>query len=179
MPRPISNPCSLSFFSSPPLFSFHGFRFEITGPAVHGVGFRDHIVRLADSSSCFGWVQNVISSTGVQSVAGEVRCNKFAGPALQQALEKGPHPPLAVVKGVQVRVYEDTKIKLHFSHFKKLDDKRITCFRDEPHCCEDICGPKAMEGGGGRRGYCDVQERRRAVRAPRKDNIKKGQKGCL
>ena len=104
-------------------------------------GFRDHIIRLADKSSCFGWVQNFqSSSSSVQSVVGEVRCNKVVGPLLQSSLEKGPYPPEAKVEDVQVRVYEDTKIKLHFSHFKKLDDARVTCFRDEPHCCEDICG---------------------------------------
>ena len=37
---------------------------------------------------------------------------------------------------VTIKDYEDTKIKLHFSHFKILDKRRITCFRDEPHTCE-------------------------------------------
>jgi uncharacterized membrane protein YgcG len=36
-----------------------------------------------------------------------------------------------------IRVYKDTKIKLHFSHFKILDMARITCFRDKPHQCQD------------------------------------------
>lgn len=35
-----------------------------------------------------------------------------------------------------IRDYKDTKIKLHFSHFKILDKRRETCFRDEPHQCE-------------------------------------------
>ncbi len=38
---------------------------------------------------------------------------------------------------VRIKDYEDTKIKLHFSHFKILDKRRITCFRDEPHICEN------------------------------------------
>ncbi len=33
--------------------------------------------------------------------------------------------------------YDDTKIKLHFSHFKILDPGRDTCFRDEPHPCTE------------------------------------------
>ena len=39
--------------------------------------------------------------------------------------------------------YEDTKIKLHFSHFKICEDDRETCFREPPHQCEWFA-----EGGG-------------------------------
>lgn len=35
-------------------------------------------------------------------------------------------------------MYEDTKIRLHFSHFKILEDGRDTCFLDPPHKCDDI-----------------------------------------
>ena len=42
-----------------------------------------------------------------------------------------------VVDHVHVKDYEDTKIKLHFSHFKLLDSRRETCFRDEPHSCDE------------------------------------------
>ena len=34
-----------------------------------------------------------------------------------------------------IKDYENTKIKLHFSHFKILPDERETCFRDAPHQC--------------------------------------------
>ena len=46
---------------------------------------------------------------------------------------------------MKTRVYEDTKIKLHFSHFKVLDGKRETCFREEPHCCKDLCEGKEAD----------------------------------
>jgi len=35
-------------------------------------------------------------------------------------------------------VYSDTKIRLHFSHFKILEPSRETCFLDTPHQCADI-----------------------------------------
>ena len=38
---------------------------------------------------------------------------------------------------VDIKDYESTKIMLHFSHFKILDDARITCFRDPPHQCPE------------------------------------------
>jgi hypothetical protein len=37
-----------------------------------------------------------------------------------------------------VQHYSDTKIRLHFSHFKIVEESRDTCFYDEPHRCEDI-----------------------------------------
>jgi len=39
-----------------------------------------------------------------------------------------------------MQVYSDTKIRLHFSHFKILDAERDTCFLDKPHQCSDITG---------------------------------------
>jgi hypothetical protein len=45
-----------------------------------------------------------------------------------------------------VRTYADTKIALHFSHFKVLDSSRVTCFTDEPHKCRgDEQDPEAVE----------------------------------
>lgn len=35
-------------------------------------------------------------------------------------------------------MYEDTKIRLHFSHFKILPPSRSTCFVDSPHQCPDL-----------------------------------------
>lgn len=47
------------------------------------------------------------------------------------------HPIGSFVTDVKIKDYEDSKIKLLFSHFKILEDGRITCFRDEPHRCQD------------------------------------------
>ena len=41
----------------------------------------------------------------------------------------------------RIKYYTDTKIKLHFSHFKVLGPERETCFRDAPHQCEDLSEP--------------------------------------
>ena len=37
------------------------------------------------------------------------------------------------------QVYSDTKIRLHFSHFKILDP---VCFLDKPHQCPDLAAQK-------------------------------------
>jgi hypothetical protein len=39
---------------------------------------------------------------------------------------------------MRAQVYSDTKIRLHFSHFKILDSARETCFLDKPHQCPDM-----------------------------------------
>mmetsp|Transcript_11913 Transcript_11913/g.15585 ORF Transcript_11913/g.15585 Transcript_11913/m.15585 type:complete len:160 (+) Transcript_11913:102-581(+) len=109
---------------------FHGFRYEISGN-VQGVGFRDATKEAAENLGCFGWVQN----TDLGTVVGEARCSKKMGPELQAWLKKGPQE--AEVTDVHFKDYEDTKIKLHFSHFKILEDERKTCFRDMPHQCEE------------------------------------------
>mmetsp|Transcript_22947 Transcript_22947/g.47577 ORF Transcript_22947/g.47577 Transcript_22947/m.47577 type:complete len:186 (-) Transcript_22947:46-603(-) len=126
---------------------FYGFRFSITGPAVHNVGLRNHIVSISDKYSCFGWVQNVQRPKSKeqtqegkteQEVVGEVRCAKKYGKIVEGIIRNGPYTEAAVVEGVEVKVYDDTKIKLHFSHFKILNDDRKTCFRDSPHMCEEF-----------------------------------------
>lgn len=41
------------------------------------------------------------------------------------------------------KIYEDTKIRLHFSTFKVLEDNRDTCFVDPPHqCLEFVKNPQ-------------------------------------
>ena len=111
---------------------FYGFRFEIHGN-VQGVWFRKSTQEKADELACFGWVQNTAANT----VVGEARCGKRAGPQLQQWLEHGPSS--ASVSRADFKVYKDTKIKLHFSDFAILDDERSTCFRDDgPHSCSKM-----------------------------------------
>ncbi|CAM9938271.1 unnamed protein product [Heterosigma akashiwo] len=111
---------------------FHGFRYELTGN-VQEPGFRQAIQSAAENDfGCFGWVQNTDRGT----VVGEARCNKRRGPEFQAWLSQGPSG--FQVEGVTFKDYEDTKIKLHFSHFKILEDTRKTCFRDEPHQCEEF-----------------------------------------
>ena len=108
---------------------FDGFRYEVpnTGLTV------DSIVAKADDLACFGWVQ---VSTGREpaTLVGEGRCNKRAGPLFREWLTS--QSGLSAQGSTSAfKVYADTKIKLHFSHFKVLPPERLTCFRDEPHQC--------------------------------------------
>jgi len=52
---------------------------------------------------------------------------------------------------VDIKDYESTKIMLHFSHFKILDDSRVTCFRDPPHQCPEYAtkANATVRGGDG------------------------------
>lgn len=109
---------------------FDGFRFEVHGQ-VQDTGLVEAIVDKADDYACFGWVQHAAAGR----VVGEVRCNKRLGPEFRKWLEHGPWPRGADVSRADFHVYEDTKIKLHFSHFKVLPDQRLTCFRTSPHAC--------------------------------------------
>ena len=45
-------------------------------------------------------------------------------------------------------MYEDTKIRLHFSNFKVLDSARDTCFIDPPHQCSDLTAEQPVEDRG-------------------------------
>lgn len=47
-----------------------------------------------------------------------------------------------------IKDYESTKIMLHFSHFKILDDSRVTCFREPPHQCPEFTSPVNATAGG-------------------------------
>ena len=118
---------------------FYGFRYEVFGK-VQGVWFRKTTQEMADKLACFGWVQNTYRGT----VVGEARCNKVNGPKFEKYLHEGPE--LARVDKVDVLVYPNTKIKLHFSDFPILDDDRETCFRDKPHQCEEFANGEAAEG---------------------------------
>lgn len=67
---------------------------------------------------------------------GEVRCNKEEGPKFLEWLTTEAQASPTVTKNI--KVYADTKIRLHFSHFKILDEKRDTCFMDSPHQCAEF-----------------------------------------
>lgn len=129
---------------------FSGMRFEIhfnnsnsTNFEINTGTMKRSIQRKADQLACFGWVQDSPKGT----LVGEARCNKKMGHTMKTFLlqhEEGNNEQsssndfgLVVVEKVTIKDYEDTKIKLHFSHFKILDSRRETCFRDEPHKCEN------------------------------------------
>lgn len=111
---------------------FFGFRFELTGSNLLESGFERAIQQKADDLGCFGWVQE--SNRG--NLVGEARCSKNNGPKLEKWLKAGH--PAASVDGMEVKVYEDTKIRLHYAYFKILDKSRDTCFLDLPHMCETV-----------------------------------------
>lgn len=106
---------------------FYGFRYEVKGEQGLEIANKEEIQKFADDQGCFGWVQR--NSMGY--LVGEVRCVKKRGPIMQEWLE-------SKFDEAKFRVYEDTKIRLHFSHFKILDDSRDTCFLDAPHQCPNL-----------------------------------------
>jgi hypothetical protein len=116
---------------------FFGFRYEVKANLGGGSSQGDDIGSVmksiqskADDLGCFGWVQE---NTARQSLVGEVRCSKAKGPMMQEYLDKvGP------TGTGQFLVYPDTKIRLHFSHFKIVEQSRDTCFLDMPHKCPDL-----------------------------------------
>ena len=107
---------------------FYGFRYELK---LNGNidGFEQQIVNEGDKYGCFGWIQYKIENTWV----GEARCNKKNGPKFEQYLIHIPNTINVVTK-----VYEDTKIRLHPSHFKIYDSSKDTCFVDPPHQCNEL-----------------------------------------
>ena len=103
---------------------FMGFRYEIFG-AEEDVAFA--VRGKADDYGCFGWIQD--SPRG--SYVGEARCAKDVGNDFKDFLT-------STGTDFIIKDYEDTKIKLHFSHFKVLPASRTTCFPDdEPHKCHE------------------------------------------
>ena len=103
----------------------------------------------ADEEFCFGWIQH----TKMNTVVGESRCLKRNGWRLKQYLIERVaesnsmqlllDPAKSDNQSIVFKDYEDTKIRLHFSHFKILDSERETCFKDKPHQCpeEDLLVP--------------------------------------
>ena len=111
---------------------FYGFRYEISGSKILNIGFENAIQQKADDLGCFGWVQKTQKAT----LVGEARCGKLNGPVFEEWLKAGYSP--AIIERVQIKIYDDTKIRLHFAYFKILDDDRDTCFLDAPHMCSDV-----------------------------------------
>ena len=96
---------------------FYGFRYEIVGNVL-GIGLEKIIQAKADELACFGWVQK--SKYKTAALVGEVRCPKARGPIFADWLN---HPNDIQLDDKNILVYEDTKIRLHFSHFKIIEGK--------------------------------------------------------
>jgi hypothetical protein len=111
---------------------FYGFRYEITGQNLFEKGFEQAARHEADVLGCFGWIQK--SHRG--SLVGEARCNKIQGPKFQEWLSRGPDGATEI--NMEPKIYADTKIRLHFSSFKVLEESRDTCFLDQPHQCAEF-----------------------------------------
>ena len=110
---------------------FAGFRYEVKGPHVVQSGFQTAAEKLADELGCFGWIQD----SEFRTVVGEARCAKTVADKFKAFLREGH--PTSEVEAVDIYDYPDTKIKLHFSHFKRLGSDRVTCFPAPPHACRD------------------------------------------
>lgn len=112
---------------------FYGFRFELQGPRVQGIQYREALQAKARALHCFGWVQNQQSDRMV----GEIRCKKEKGPLLYQWLDRAEYPAAAQDHSA-FYLYPDTKIRLHFTSFRILPDGYPSCFANPPHQCEPL-----------------------------------------
>eukprot|EP00904_Undaria_pinnatifida_P002716 jgi/Undpi1/12445/HiC_scaffold_5.g02116.m1 len=105
---------------------YHGFRYK----ASVGEGCQQYekaAQAAADELACFGWVQR----PGAGTMVGEGRCSKATGKHMLERLRMGPGDGCEVGP-FEVKDYPDTKIKLHFSHFKILG------VPDTPHKCPEF-----------------------------------------
>ncbi|GFH58380.1 hypothetical protein CTEN210_14856 [Chaetoceros tenuissimus] len=126
---------------------FLGFRYVLTGSGISKYDPMDlmgAVVEKADELFCFGWIQQTKSDgkriiLGQDAYAGEARCWVEEGKLFQTFLKEEMKEMLPEVNDYDIvfKEYTDTKILLHFSHFKVLDSRRNTCFRDEPHQCDE------------------------------------------
>jgi hypothetical protein len=107
---------------------FYGFRFELYG-SDFDKSIQEIVQLHADEKGCFGWIQETKAKTQV----GEVRCSKQRGQDFLEWLKQ-----LTQVTKVDYLEYTDTKIRLHYSHFKILEATKQTCFLDKPHQCVDV-----------------------------------------
>lgn len=121
-------------FAGPPgwrmVDRFYGFRYELTGEFGGDSDFETVVQTKADEMGCFGWIQHTHSNT----MAGEMRCNVNRGPLMEAFIKSGADAAVTLSEA-KIKVYKDTKIRLHFSSFKVLPRDRDTCFIDPPHQC--------------------------------------------
>lgn len=110
---------------------FAGFRFEVFGAVADTPSALEEVQRHADEVAGFGWVQ--VAPSG--RVVGEFRGTPSTAKSFQTWLAKDSSFAGSVER-VAIRVYSDTKIRYHFSHFKILNPARQTCFEDAPHQCQ-------------------------------------------
>ncbi len=106
---------------------FTGFRFEIVTSSQE-FDFKSLIQSRAENHFCFGWVQDSPRGT----LVGECRCKKDAGKKMIDFITA-----LSSDES-NIRVYEDSLIRLHPSSFKVIPETRNTCFREEPHKCKHL-----------------------------------------
>jgi hypothetical protein len=127
-------------FSQPPGWKmvdrFYGFRYEIVNGKSGNRDFMDQVKKEADSKGCFGWIQE----TPQNNLVGEIRCSKTQGPQFLKYLEESSNN-----YQFHSKIYEDTKIRLHFSTFKILESSRDTCFRDPPHQCPEYASASSSD----------------------------------
>lgn len=123
---------------------FLGFRFVLSARGISKydpIDLMSAVVERADELFCFGWIQETKSTKilGQDAYAGEARCWVEEGKLFQKFLKDELEEMLQEVDDYDIvfKEYTDTKILLHFSHFKILDSRRNTCFRDEPHQCDE------------------------------------------
>lgn len=101
---------------------YFGFRYEIATDNLDEIV--NEAIQLASKFKCFGWIQKQANDS---KVVGEYRCSKNRGLQLHESLRKD--------YSTTTKIYKDTKIRLHFTEFKYLDESRDTCFLDTPHKC--------------------------------------------
>ena len=105
---------------------YTGFRFEIA--VNQEFDFKSLIQSRAEMNFCFGWIQDSPRARG--TLVGEARCKKDAGKKMIEFITA-----LSSDDKSNIRVYEDSLIRLHPSSFKVMPVGRNTCFREEPHKC--------------------------------------------
>lgn len=130
---------------------FYGIRFEVSLRGGDGFGERyiEAMVAEADRLYGFGWVLEVErqNPAGVKTFAGEFRGNKLDGPIFAEWLRRSGNVDgigiVGGVDGVQIKVYADTKIRYHFTHFRimNLYSSSITCFPEPPFACDAAAEP--------------------------------------
>lgn len=106
---------------------YTGFRFEISVNNQE-FDFKSLIQSRAENHFCFGWVQDSPRGT----IVGEARCKNEAGQKMIEFVSA-----LGTDES-NIRIYEDSLIRLHPSSFKVMPPGRNTCFREEPHKCSHL-----------------------------------------